>query len=134
MPGCHHCVPGAEEVCKACKDWYTLKDGRCVITTVWTIVVIAVSMLGVIGLAFALWYIDLRYYRSPTNEKGLVDGLGYRSRSRLHLPPTAEPGAGVRTYEEDGSPHELYPLATNLARVDIAGAGTTLHFSFQLAV
>mmetsp|Transcript_145866 Transcript_145866/g.254470 ORF Transcript_145866/g.254470 Transcript_145866/m.254470 type:complete len:1035 (-) Transcript_145866:122-3226(-) len=110
-----------EEQCVKCSSHYRLVDGRCHrnhsflwnMSFVFTVVVM---------LFFAAWYVHL-VCRPITNDEGLEFGLRCRSRTRLHM--------GADHFQRREYSQQLWPLTTDLRRMEVAGPGLMLFFNFH---
>mmetsp|Transcript_31524 Transcript_31524/g.86817 ORF Transcript_31524/g.86817 Transcript_31524/m.86817 type:complete len:971 (-) Transcript_31524:8-2920(-) len=117
---------GTPARCAKCKSFYVSdSDDHCRFDSMhpvmWLFYILATVFLAVVGITVA-WVVDLAL-RPIVNARVLESGLAHRSRVKLRMPKGQ--GSNVR---------KLFPLSTNLLDENVAGAGITLHFNFQLVV
>jgi len=131
VPGCSKCQDGENtDRCAVCEEGYMLdpESGKCS-SPLHTAVIIICSVVGIIFLVLVVWYLEL-LTRPVVNREGVLDGLAYRSRSKLHMPKEAPSGSGVVSDHPEGR-RELWPLSTNIMTTNVAGPAVAV---LQLSV
>lgn len=123
-PMVQHCRDFAldgTDSCVKCQTFYVVgPDGQCYYShwiKLWCLIILFVSLV----LFIVVWVMDL-ICRPVTNERGLREGLAFRSRQKIHTPKI------------EGQTRTLYPIDTNLCKTEVAGAGMLLHFNFQMLI
>mmetsp|Transcript_6233 Transcript_6233/g.16672 ORF Transcript_6233/g.16672 Transcript_6233/m.16672 type:complete len:944 (-) Transcript_6233:116-2947(-) len=119
---CAEYAADGSDRCAKCQSWYYLykKDGKCYSEYVITLALIC-SVLLIVVILLVAWLCDMGF-REISNPAGVLTGELFRERQKLCMP------------KEEGRSRQLWPLATNLCRTQVAGPGMVLHFNFQAGV
>jgi len=124
--GCRLCSDERADKCATCSGGYTMSaDGKCV-NDFWVVWLGVFSFAGALVVPLLCWYLSL-WMRPVVNKDGVHEGLAYRSRVKLRMPPGYQHPVGRTSVGNS----QLWPLDTNLHREMIAGPGLIFHFDFQ---
>jgi len=119
--------------CAVCNSGYALgSDGQCHYKFMVVILTITVIALLVI-FALVFWIVDIAR-RPVTNAKGLREAMAFKERNMLHSHREAEHHETHGGWASQQGGEFLFPLSTNLCKIDVAGSGMLLHFNFQVSV